>query len=70
MYNYSSFSCRIVKFQLKMFKFVFNLQVSVDPLAVVSCDTVCLLFFYKKTKTASELLYLINQASQKGKRTA
>lgn len=50
MYNHSSFSCQIVKFQLRMFKFVFVLQVIVGPLAVVSCDTLCLLFI-QKTKT-------------------
>ena len=51
MYNQSSFSCRVVKFQLtaelRMFKFVFILQVNVGPLAVVSCDTLCLLFIQK-----------------------
>ena len=36
MYNHSSFSCRIVKFQLRMCTFVFVLQVIVGPLAVVS----------------------------------
>ena len=68
MYDHSSFSCRIVKFQLRMFKFVFVLQVIVGPLAVVSCDILCLLFVQKNKN--SELLLLINLASQKGKRIA
>ena len=51
-----------------MFKFVFILQVIVGPLAIVSCDILCLLFV-QKTKN-SELLLLINLASQKGKRIA
>ena len=68
MYNHSSFSCRIVKFQLRLFNFVFVLQVNVSPLAVVSCDTLCLPFIQKKKN--SELLRLINQTSQKGKRIA
>ena len=68
MYNHSSFSCRIVKFQLRMFKFVFILQVIVGPLALVSCDILCLLFVRKNKN--SELLRLINLASQKGKRIA
>ena len=53
------------QFQLRMFKFVFILQVIVGPLAVVSCDILCLLFV-QKTKN-SELLLLINLASQKAK---
>ena len=68
MYNQSSFSCRIVKFQLRLFKFVFVLQVNVGPLAVVSCDTQCLSFIQRNKN--SELLRLINQVSQKGKRIA
>ena len=68
MYNQSSFSRRIVKFQLRLFKFVFVLQVNVGPLAVVLCDTLCLSFIQKNKN--SELLRLINQASQKGKRIA
>ena len=52
MYNHSSFSCRIVKFQLRMCTFVFVLQVIVGPLAVVSCDTLYLLF-KQKTKTVN-----------------
>ena len=34
IYNYSRFSCRILKFQLRTFKFVLVLQVIVGPLAV------------------------------------
>ena len=56
------------QFQLRMFKFVFVLQVIVGPLAVVSCDILCLLFVQKNKN--SELLLLINLASQKGKRIA
>ena len=51
MYNYSSFSCRILKFQLRTFKFVLVLQVIVGPLAEVSCDTMLYLLFIQKTKT-------------------
>ena len=40
------------QFQLRMFKFVFVLQVIVGPLAVVSCDILCLLFI-QKTKTVN-----------------
>ena len=43
-----------------MFKFVFVLQVIVGPLAVVSCDTLCLLFIQKNKNI--ELLLLINLA--------
>ena len=68
MYNQSSFSCTIVKFQLRLVKFVFVLQGNVGPFAVVSCDTLCLLFIQKNQN--SELLRLINQVSQKGKRIA
>ena len=52
MYNQSSFSCRIVKFQLRLFKFVFVLQVNVGLVAVVSCDTLCL-SYTQKTKTVN-----------------
>ena len=69
MCNHSSFSCRIVKLRLKMFKFVFVLQVIVGPLAVVSCDRYTTSVVFTKNKN-SELLRLINQASQKGKRIA
>ena len=56
------------QFQLRMFKFVFVLQVIVGPLTVVSCDILCLLFVQKNKN--SDLLLLINLASQKGKRIA
>ena len=56
------------QFRLKMFKFVFVLQVIVGPLAVISCDILCLLFIQKNKN--SELLRLINQVSQKGKRNS
>ena len=56
------------QFQLRMFKFVFVLQVIVGPLAVVSCDMLGLLFIQKNKN--SELLLLINLALQKGKRIA
>ena len=52
-----------------MFKFVFVLQVIVGPLAVVSCDRYTTSVVFTKNKN-SELLRLINQASQKGKRIA
>ena len=51
MYNQSSFSCRIIKFQLRLLKFVFVLQVNVGPLAIVSCDT-------QKTKTVNSCAWL------------
>ena len=66
MYNQPSFSCRIIKFQSRLFKSVLVLQVLVGPLAVVSCDTICLSFIQKNKN--NELLRLINQVSQKGKR--
>ena len=56
------------QFQLRMFKFVFVLHVIAGPLAVVSYDILCLLFIQKNKN--SELLLLINRASQKGKRIA
>ena len=55
MYNHSSFSCRIIKFQLRMFKFVFVLQVIAGPLAVVSCDTLYLLFIQKTKQWTAAL---------------
>ena len=36
------------QFQLRMFTFLFVLQVIVGPLAVVSCDILCLLLIQKK----------------------
>ena len=68
MYNHYSFSCRIVKFQLRTFKFVFVLQVIVGPLAAVSCDTLCLLFL-QKTKTVNRCSWLTKH-HRKGKRIA
>ena len=61
MYNQSSFSCRIIKFQLRLFRFVFVLQVNVGPLAVVSCDT-------QKTNTVNCCAWLTKR--HKGKRKA
>ena len=51
------------QFQLRMFKFVFILQVIVGPLALVSCDILCLLFIQKNKNI--ELLLLINLAHKK-----
>ena len=56
------------QFHLRMFKFVFVLQVIVGPLALVSCDMIYLLSIQKPKN--SELLHLINEASQKDKRIA
>ena len=50
IYNYSSFSCRILKFKLRTFKFVLVLQVIVGPLLVVSCDTMLYLLFIQNQK--------------------
>ena len=51
------------QFQLRMFKFILVLQVIVGPLAVVSCDILCLLFIQKNKNI--ELLLLINLAHKK-----